>query len=328
MLAYTLKNKRINDSWYCKEGDTYHAFFLEYGYDEPQKFQWTHQSCGHMTSRDLVNWEYEGTILGPTENTWSDRGIATGSIAKYNGKWYLIFTGGDLYSNSNIGFGLMVSRDLSNWEVISKEPFIRAATPLASPVMRDGEPTLSADTIYRFQYLDKHLNAHPIADPYIYPEAINGKYYIFVNSHIADAPKNHRGAVAIFETENFCDFKPYKIAAIDTCDRMETCQIWEHDGKWYMYSGCVYSTLDENNRITGQKNENWLFVSDSFDGPYSRRQLLQFPVHEQYPGTLYIAKVIKDLNGDDVMMINNIPYGAIGPYRIAYNQDNTITLEM
>ena len=34
MLLYTLKGERINDSWYVKDGDTYHTFFLRYPGDE------------------------------------------------------------------------------------------------------------------------------------------------------------------------------------------------------------------------------------------------------------------------------------------------------
>ena len=48
----------------------------------------------------------------------------------------------------------------------------------------------------------------------------------------------------------------------------------------------------------------------------------------QSMGKVIILKRIKDVNGHDVMMINNSPYGAIGPYKISYNQDYTITLEM
>ena len=57
MLVYGLKNYRINDSWYCKEGDTYHAFFLQ------TQTSGAPQSCGHMVSKDLIHWDYAGVVL-------------------------------------------------------------------------------------------------------------------------------------------------------------------------------------------------------------------------------------------------------------------------
>lgn len=92
MLVYQLEGVRINDSWYCKEGDTYHSFFLEYGDDQPKEYMWEKQVCGHMMSKDLIHWEYAGNALKAEVGTWNDLGIATGSVAKYNGRWYMMFT--------------------------------------------------------------------------------------------------------------------------------------------------------------------------------------------------------------------------------------------
>ncbi len=65
MLLYTLddRNISINDSWYAESGGVYHAFFLEFDRSLPAGYQWSKQTIGHMTSSDLVNWNYEGTVI-------------------------------------------------------------------------------------------------------------------------------------------------------------------------------------------------------------------------------------------------------------------------
>ena len=69
MLLYHLDGIRINDSWFCRENDTYHSYFLEYDWSSPQEFGASRQRCGHMTSKDLIHWNYEGVVLKPEEGT-------------------------------------------------------------------------------------------------------------------------------------------------------------------------------------------------------------------------------------------------------------------
>lgn len=304
MLLYTLEKIRINDSWYCKEGDTYHAFFLEYPADGDPTGMWTEQTCGHMSSKDLITWEYHGTVLAPVEGLWNDRGIATGSVAKHNGLWYMLYTGGSKHGRG--GLAVAVSRDLMTWERVGDGPQV---------------PTVVR---YSIEYEGEELDCLPIADPYIYPTPIDGKFYIFINTHAADRAINKRGCTAIFRTEDFVTFEPYKAAVIEDCDRMETVCVWEHDGKYYMYAGIVTSIVDENDpqRIVGQKNANFVYTADSIDGPYINRGELTFPKEEAVGGKRpYIIKVITDPNGREVMLANVIPNGAVGPYGITYRED-------
>ena len=306
MLLYSLDKIRINDSWYCKEGDTYHAFFLQYPEDGDPAGMWTNQTCGHMSSKDLLSWEYHGTVLKPEKGLWNDKGIATGSVVKHNGLWHMLYTGTS--ENGQGGLAVAVSRDLMTWERVGAGPQI--PTAVSYPIDFDG---VTAGCI-------------PLADPYIYPDAVDGKYYIFVNSHFEGRPENKHGMTAVFTTEDFVSFKPHKVAVLEDCERMETVGIWAHGGKYYMYGGIVHHTYDENGAFR-QVNSNHLYVSERVDGPYIHVSEIKFPYEAEVDGKRpYIAKVITDPTGREVMLANVIPSGAVGPYGIKYLFNGEIEL--
>lgn len=316
MVVFELEGKGINDSWYCKEGDTYHSFFLEY------ESKGAPQSCGHIISKDLKNWEYLGVVLAPESDTWYDKSIATGSVAKYNGRWYMLYTGHSSQTDKGEtlgGLGVAVSDDLMTWERIGDGPAIK----------RCWQETEYGKG-YPFEYEGKTVFCYPLADPYVYPEPVNGEYYIYVNSYAADRPINFRGATAIFKTRDFVTFKPHKIAVIDICDRMETVQVWKHGDKYYMYAGCVAMKIDEKDahKLGKQINTNMIFISDNIDGPYTRLQALDLPKNPNYPkSNPYILKVFNDPEGREIMMMNNIPYGVEGPFPVHYTPEGKVEFE-
>ena len=80
---------------------------------------WEKQVCGHMMSKDLIHWEYAGNALKAEAGTWNDLGIATGSVAKYNGRWYMMFTANSVMAD-NCGIGGAVSDELITWEKLGE----------------------------------------------------------------------------------------------------------------------------------------------------------------------------------------------------------------
>lgn len=321
MILYEVKGMRTNDSWYCKEGDTYHAFFLMRREGEYP------QSIGHVFSKDLLHWEYAGVVLAPEMDGWNDLTTATGSVVKYDGKWYMLYSG-LAKAPERGGLGLAVSDDLFTWKRVGDGPVIglRKLGDFVFGTPGDPDVRTQYGKGYPFEWEGKTVYCNPLGDPYIYPEPVDGEYYIFVNSHAVDYPINGRGATAIFKTKDFTSFVPYKIAVLDSCDRMETVQVWKHENTYYMYVGRIQSRTDEKGQINGQDNQNWLFSSSCFTGPYHPVQQLHFKPEraECFP---YIAKVLKDPNGRDVMLVNNNPVGAGGPYPVHYLPDGTIELD-
>lgn len=315
MLVYSVPGIRINDSWYCRDEELmYHSYFLEYSYDEPEEYAWSRQRIGHMVSKDLQNWTYCGTVLAPEPGTWNDIGLATGSVVRYNNLWYMLFSGN---SSEVSGIGIAVSQDLYTWKRVGEQPVIRFYD------------------LYPFQYEGRTVYAAPLADPYVYPEPIDGVYYIFVNSWVAGLPLNQRAVQAIFTTRDFQEFHPHRFPFVGKCDRMETAQVWEHNGRFYMNTGCVSVVTDGKcdimkpelfSHITGGSSYNGIFSADRIDGSYRPVGELQYPqVHTS--GSLYISKVLQDPEGKEVMLVNNVPNGVVGPFKVVYRDDGGIFLE-
>lgn len=307
MLLYTLDGIRINDSWYAKDGDTYHAFFLEYPMDGDPEGIWSRQTVGHMTSKDLISWEYHGTVLKAEPGLWNDKGIATGSVVRHNGMWYMLYTGNSECGRG--GLGVARSRDLMEWERVGSGPQIK--TGVSYPV----------------EYNGGTAGCIPLADPYIYPEPVEGKYYIFINSHLEGRGENKHGMTGVFTTEDFVTFTPHRVAVLEECERMETVAVWKHGEKFYMYAGIVTHILDENGKFIRQQNNNYIYTADSLTGPYVRRAEIKFPYEEAVGGkSPYIVKVLCDPAGREVMLANVIPNGAVGPYGITYRDDGGLEL--
>ena len=42
--------------------------------------------------------------------------------------------------------------------------------------------------------------------------------------------------------------------------------------------------------------------------------------------TFYIAKVMKGPDGEEAMLINDVPYGVRGPYRVVYDEKDGVSV--
>ena len=291
------------DYWFFEEGGVYHAFFLEVLDSTPERKH--NLRIGHSVSTDFLNWKYEGTVLDGYTDGWDNQHLATGSVAKIGDTYYMMYTG---HSSDRPGLGIAKSGDLYTWERVGDAPAI------------------SELRHYTATYKGKEYKVRILADPYIYPEAIDGCFYAYVNSWALDMPYNNRGCQLMFRSKNLIDWEPYKIAIItDDLDRLETAQVWEHNGKWYMsFGGCF---IDENKGgFANLWNDNFVYMADSFDGPYEKQEWSRL-VYEGAPKRPYTQKQIKDPFGDDVMLAS-VPYdGVHWPYKIAYGKDGSITLK-
>jgi len=321
MLLYSLEQQNItvNDSWYAEDNGIYHSYFLEFDRSLPEEYQWSKQTIGHMTSNNLIDWNYEGTVIDSTSAPWLDMGVATGSIVKYNDLWYMIFTAKPQDPNKR-GLAIAVSHDLMKWEIVG-----------------DG-PVIPCNHRYEVNYNGKMHQARIMADPYVYPEPVDGYYHIFVNSHLSHYPLNQRGAQLVFITKDFKTYECKTVAAVGYCDRIETPQVWKHGGKYYMYAGSVYGDELAQPIAPAESYVEWvdwklghsvntILVADHIDGPYRYLGELEIPDDEKR-SYLYIAKVVTDPCGDDVMLINDIPFGVRGPFKMKYHEDKEgFTLE-
>jgi beta-fructofuranosidase len=131
-MTLTLEDKWVWDLWLSPEKveGTWHIFFLQ----APRSLinpDLRHASAtvGHAISTDLIDWQYLGTALEPSQlGAWDDRAIWTGSIIKSDtGLWHMFYTGTN--KSKENGFvqriGVATSTDLVKWE--KKEGFVTEA---------------------------------------------------------------------------------------------------------------------------------------------------------------------------------------------------------
>ena len=294
MQLLEVKGIRINDNWYCKDNGVYHTYFLQYPEDAPLDARcWSEQTVGHAVSNDLINWEYKGTVLEADKNCWNSKGIATGSMVKFNGRWYMLYTGNSYEGEG--GLGLAVSDDLQTFERVGNAPVI------------------DRGILYDFTLNGEKVKVKLLADPYIYPETIDGYFYAYINSIIDGYDLNDSGVQVIMKSKDLINWQPHKIALKDACNRIETSHVWKHGDKWYMYGGAV--TYPNGLDYTNQIAKNTMYVSDKCDEGFKKLNEIQWDEN------VYILKVLYDKNGEEVVVANNIPRGIVGLYKFQYSEN-------
>lgn len=300
----TFDGLKTCDYWFIKSGDTYHAYFLVNNPDGADKGQ----HIAHATSTDFLNWSYQGIVLRGYDNKgWNDRNLATGSVAKYGDTYYMLYTG---QSTKMGGIGVARSKDLNTWERIGDNQ----------------SPQISAGKTYTAEYNGVSHRCTILADPYIYPEAIDGYYYAYINSWASDQPKNSRGCQLMFRSKDMIQWEPYKIATLtDDLDRLETCQVWKHGDKWYMSFGG--RRVDPNGGdFDDVESANYIYMADHFDGPYEKQEWSKL----SYPSATgpYIQKALTDPFGDEVMLVMSPWKGVLWPYSITYGKEGKISFDV
>ncbi len=305
-LAYAVRDTRINDSWYAFDGDTVHAFYLQYPAHGDLESCWCCQTVGHSVCsiRDLTSWTDCGTVLAPLAGTWNDKGIATGSTVRHDGKWYMIYTGNS--HSGEGGFGMAVSEDLMHWEKLLDRPVIDRSRPVTAA------------------YMGRTCTCRLLADPYIYPEALGGYYFMYVNAYIEELPLNRRGGQVILRSRDLFSWEACGIAMTGWCDRAETAQVWVHKGRWYMVFGAV-TVRETPEGLVDDSHSNEVYTADSFTGPFL--PLGQHTLAPHPDDAYYILKVFPDAEGRDVALLNVCPDCVIGPFAVAYPPDGGLCLD-
>lgn len=118
-MTIALDDLWIWDAWYARDGEVWHAFFLQApkSLGEPELRHW-HTTVGHATSRNLRDWEHHGTCFAPRgEPAWDDH-IWTGSVVRGDdGLWHMLYTGSSRAEDGlKQRIGRATSRDLHHWE--------------------------------------------------------------------------------------------------------------------------------------------------------------------------------------------------------------------
>jgi len=299
---------RVWDFWFARADDAYHAFYLQQPAGEGEFVGYP--QVGHAASTDLVHWADQGPALTALRNTWNDVAIATGSTVSHAGKWWMVFTG---WSTTDGGVGLAVSDDLMRWRKVGDAPIV--------PSSRRFDATWEG----------RPLQWRIFADPYVYPEPIDGWFYMVINAGVLDAPLAQRGCIATLRSRDLLTWEPSGIIAYpEWFERMETPQLWQRNGRWYLYFGGAHDSgvpeaFTAVTGVTGQVvRGDYVFTAERFEGPYlpTGKWRLEVPTGGRYS---YIVKVLPGPDGQDALL--TAQEGKLSPpYRVTYAADGSLVI--
>jgi predicted neuraminidase len=294
---YRPAHKNAWDFWFAQDGPDTHAFYLEYpdaATQPDQSGRHGHQWIGHAVSRDLWHWREVGPALEPGKGNWQTEGLATGSVVRAEDGWYMLHTCRGLGKS---GLALARSQDLTHWEKLGDGPVVRAGT------------------VFDFPWQDATIRLRPLADPYIYPEKRDGWWVMICNSHVVGSGENERGATGMWRSRDLRQWEPYRVIAWPgTFERMETSQIWENAGHWYLYFGGGH---------TQHGNANYIYQADAWDGVYTARPWSKIDLPDG--NYFYIGKVIQRPEGD-VFLAGQSYSSLSAPYPLAYGDNGAVSL--
>jgi beta-fructofuranosidase len=223
-MTLALPTKWIWDSWYVRDGDLWHGFFLQadksLGDPDLRHFNVTQ---GHAVSRDLKAWEHRGTSFAPSEGpAWDDYTTWTGSVVEGDdGLWHLFYTGGSRAEDGlKQRIGHATSRDLHNWERVG-----------------DG---LALDIDGRYEeHTPGHWPDRAMRDPWVMRDP-GGGWMMFFTARVPGRDEPNAGGAIGFATSPDL----YKWTLEDPVytagdfGQLEVPQVFEVAGRWY----CLFCT--------------------------------------------------------------------------------------
>jgi len=278
------------DPWFARGKDgVYHAY---YGYHPgvvnfPHMTDW---SVGHAVSKDLLNWTDQGTVVRAERGTWNDTCISTGSVIEFNGRWAMLY-GGESNDPAKRGIGLAWSDDLYKWNKHGDAPVLN---------VRGGD----------YEMHDEYGDPGRLAwsgDPYLFRVPDEPDFlYAIVNARVSAGPLDQRGAVAPVRSRNMVDWEilpPLCHPGLFT--KMETAQIWQRDGRWYImsHSGPTHQSAAFVARYPAEirtYGAAFVFTAEAFRGPY--RLAGHWWVWPPPQPHCYVGKVLEGPDRKDVVI--------------------------
>ncbi len=314
----------IWDNWFVQDGGRWHAFYLALPQAVGPGRRWKdndpYKHVGHAVSTDLIHWQDRGPALCALPGTWNDRHIATGSILHHDGRWWMFFTG---RGRQGDGVGLAVSDDLMAWKTQPRPLF-----PLADTFAKQGKPFESAWEGQAHQWVG-------ISDPYVYPELVDGWFYLVLCSRVLNVPLEESGCLTLMRARDLHHWEPAGIMAWPRCfERMETPQLWRHEGRWHLSFGGVLNEPWAAQHPEAMPalmrglhtHQNYVFTLADFLQPAGVAELH----HIVGPKGGYIMKVLPMADGLDAALftINDAKRGTSLslPSRVHYQPDGGLEL--
>jgi len=224
---FAIDDRWLWDSWYVKDGDTFHGYFLQ----APKSLidpdaRHLNATQRHAVSRDLVTWQDLGTTFGPSASGWDDSTTWTGSVVKDDaGLWHLFYTGttkaeASLYQR----IGHATSTDLHNWSRVGDGMALDLKGPNAE--------------CYEAEHALGFWHDRAMRDPWVMRDP-NGGWLMYFTARVPGvAEANDGGAIGFATSSDLIHWTLQPPVFHGGFGQLEVPQVFEIDGIWY----CLFCT--------------------------------------------------------------------------------------
>jgi beta-fructofuranosidase len=262
-MVLAIANRWIWDSWYVRDGDTWHGYFLQAdrSLGDPE-LRHRNVTQGHAISTDLVNWTQFGTCLTPSDGpAFDDWTTWTGSVvADDMGLWHLFYTG---TSHADKGLyqriGHATSTDLHSWQRVG-----------------DG---LCLDLVgkdaahYEAEHAIGKWGDRSMRDPWVMRDPDGDGWLMYFTARAPDiAEPNEGGAIGLATSPDLYTWTVQPPIFIGGFGQIEVPQVFQIGSKWY----CLFCTLDRDwskaYRLANPQNPvsgSHYLVADTIKGPWA-----------------------------------------------------------
>lgn len=291
-MVLALEDEWIWDSWYIRDGDIWHAYFLKApkSLGDPELRHW-HVSQGHATSTDLRNWTHHGTNFGPAQSpAWDDYTTWTGSTVRdQTGGWHLFYTGSTrgedgLYQR----IGHAISANGHDWERVGDGHCLDLTGPNAA--------------LYEYDHAHSFWHDRAMRDPWVIKDPSGDGWLMYFTARASGIAEPNAGGAIGFATsddlENWTLMAPVFVGAFG---QLEVPQVFHYGGRWY----CLFCTAAEHFSAEQAKKTpggpvtgNHYLMADNPRGPW---RIVDGPFLDgAVPCKRYAARIV---DTDDGLMI-------------------------
>ncbi len=223
-MAFEIPGRYVWDFWFTWHEETIHLFFLTAPKtSDHADLRHPHAQIGHATSQDLINWNYQGIVLKPSDPPcWDDGTTWTGSVVRRpDGKWMMFYTGTMLAENRKYQrIGAAVSKDLFVWVKLGKGPLLEI----------DPEIYEAYDT--------SRWHDQAFRDPWVYQDPAGCGWRMIFTAREKSGLPGGGGVIGQATSPDLLVWKVEKpLFRIGYYGEMEVPQLFELNGWWF----CLFS---------------------------------------------------------------------------------------
>ena len=262
-MVIAIDGKWIWDSWYAKDGDTWHGFFLQASKSliDPD-LRHMNVTQGHATSTDLTNWSHLGTMFGPqkTGPAWDDSTTWTGSVVQDGaGLWHLFYTGTTLSEKSLYQrIGHATSSDLHSWVRIGNGLCLDLTGP-------------NADT-YEVAHEVGHWHDRAMRDPWVMRDPDSDGWLMYFTARAPGIPEaNAGGAIGFATSPDLMTWTLRPPVFTGGMGQLEVPQVFRQGDHWYcLFCNAGYHWSEHYRRTNPQSpvTGSHYLIADHPRGPW------------------------------------------------------------